>query len=198
MSQQRGFTFLELLVTISIAAIIAAFAIPGLRDFMRANAVAGAANQLVAALSYARTEAVTRRTYVKVCRSADYASFSPTGTFIPSCTSSNGYEDGWVIWTSTSSSATKPAAVADVLRVSGIDTTGGITIRGSAASGVADLVTFSSTGTSSSAGNIVVCSAKGWGDGSTAQVIQIGIGGRIQSLAGNDAAQTAVNSCTPS
>jgi len=54
----RGFTLLELIITIGIFAIIAGFAIPGFQNLIEANRVTTQTNNLLSALKTARSEAV--------------------------------------------------------------------------------------------------------------------------------------------
>ena len=56
----RGFTLLELMVTVAVAAILATVAVPGFRDLIQNNRVTTQTNELVTALNFARTEAVKR------------------------------------------------------------------------------------------------------------------------------------------
>ena len=61
MYSHRGFTLIELMVTISVAAIIMAIAVPSMQ-ILRANSrVASAANELATDLKKARTESVLTR-----------------------------------------------------------------------------------------------------------------------------------------
>ncbi len=54
----RGYTLLELLVTLVIAGILLAVVIPGFRGMIERNNVSTTSNELVSALLYARSEAV--------------------------------------------------------------------------------------------------------------------------------------------
>ena len=53
-AQSRGFTLVELLVTLAVAAILLALATPSFADLLRANRLAAANNALVTALNVAR------------------------------------------------------------------------------------------------------------------------------------------------
>ncbi|NZA26299.1 GspH/FimT family pseudopilin [Luteimonas sp. SJ-92] len=83
--RQRGFTLVELMVTVAIVAILLAVGLPSFQGSMRSNRVATATNELVAALSLARSEALR----------------SPGGAFV--CTTEDGVDcgggwaDGWMV-----------------------------------------------------------------------------------------------------
>jgi type IV fimbrial biogenesis protein FimT len=91
-NRQRGFTVVELMVTIAVAAILTAIALPNFRDFMRRNAVTSHMNELLGDLRYARQLANTDMSVVSVCASAD-----PSAT-TPSCADDGHYEQGWIIY----------------------------------------------------------------------------------------------------
>ena len=62
----RGFTLFELLITVTIVAILASFAMPSMIDLIQGAAVRTAASDLYASLLQARSEAVKQRATVTV------------------------------------------------------------------------------------------------------------------------------------
>jgi len=69
--QQTGFTLYELMITLTVVAIILSFGIPNLRDFTLNSRMTSAANDLHAAFLMARSEAAHAKTNVTICASAD-------------------------------------------------------------------------------------------------------------------------------
>lgn len=68
-ARQRGFTVVELMVTIAILAILMALAVPSFTALIRSNRLTSTANELVAALQLTRSEAVRLNGGVSLCRS---------------------------------------------------------------------------------------------------------------------------------
>lgn len=62
----KGFTILELMITVLIAALIAAFAVPAFRDMLARNRINAISNEVVDALALARNKAVTSRRQVVI------------------------------------------------------------------------------------------------------------------------------------
>lgn len=61
-----GFTMIELLITITVLAIVLAFAVPSFQTMVENNRVTSQANLLLSAVNLARTEAVKRGTLVSL------------------------------------------------------------------------------------------------------------------------------------
>ena len=83
----RGFTLMELLITVTIVAILASFAMPSMIDLIQGAAVRTAASDLYASLLQARSEAVKARASATV---------APIGT---------GWASGWTVKVGTATSA---------------------------------------------------------------------------------------------
>jgi len=73
MNRKSGFTLIELMLTIMIAAILAALAAPSFRDMLINNSLTAETNSLIGDLALARSEAVKRGARVTVCASSDGA-----------------------------------------------------------------------------------------------------------------------------
>ena len=67
----RGFTLVELMVTVAVAAVLLAIAVPSFTSIVNSSRLTAQANEVVAALQSARMEAVRRNARVSVCSSAD-------------------------------------------------------------------------------------------------------------------------------
>ncbi len=94
-TDHSGFTLIELIVTLAVFAIILLIAVPSYRDLILNNRGASQINDLVASLSYARSEAIKRGVSVSACSSND------GGT----CNGGSDWSQGWIIGVSLSSAS---------------------------------------------------------------------------------------------
>ena len=79
-AKQTGFTLIELMFTITVLAVLLGIGVPNFRDFIRNSRMTSAANDLLADLSFARSEAVKRRVPVALCKSTDGSSCDSSAT----------------------------------------------------------------------------------------------------------------------
>ena len=101
---QTGFTLLELLMTIAIAAIVATLGIPSFQYVTNSNRVAGEVNGLLGDLQFARAEAIKEGQPVTVCLSKGGTTCDTTGS---------AWQSGWIVYSNpagTGSNTTIPAA----------------------------------------------------------------------------------------
>ena len=102
-THQRGFSLLELMITLAVAAILLVIAVPSFRDLMHRSQVSSASNELLASLSYARTEAINRGQLVSMCPSANGAA---------ACAGGKAFETGWIVYTYPAGAASANVAYA--------------------------------------------------------------------------------------
>lgn len=70
-SPEHGFTLIEMLVALSIAAILLAIAVPSYSSSQLNSQLRASANDLIGSINLARSEAIKRGTTVTVCASSD-------------------------------------------------------------------------------------------------------------------------------
>lgn len=84
-----GMTLVELLITLSVGALLMALAVPSYREYVANTHISSTTNLFVAHLNTARTEAITRGEPVSICASADEAN----------CDNATGWDSGWIVFT---------------------------------------------------------------------------------------------------
>ncbi|MDP4945780.1 MAG: GspH/FimT family pseudopilin, partial [Alishewanella sp.] len=88
MRRNAGFTLIELMITVVVLGIVATIAVPSFISLVQSNQLTGQINQLVGALSAARTEAIKMNQNVVFCHSSDGATCSDID---------DGAWQGWLI-----------------------------------------------------------------------------------------------------
>ena len=84
--KNKGFTLIEILVVLTLAAIMFAFALPSFSNLVQSNRMSSQYNMLMTSLNLARSEAITRNTAITICRSNDQA------------TCAGQWQNGWIIF----------------------------------------------------------------------------------------------------
>lgn len=85
--KSSGFTLLELLLTLGIAAILASVAIPSYSNLITSNRIASGVNGLLGAIHMAKSEAVKLGTFVEICKKNSTSDGCAGG----------GWEQGWLV-----------------------------------------------------------------------------------------------------
>jgi type IV fimbrial biogenesis protein FimT len=84
----RGFSLIEVIVVLTIAAILLTIAGPALQKFVASNRLTAQVNDLMADINLARSEAIKRNTASGLCAST-------SGT---SCTTGGNWANGWLVY----------------------------------------------------------------------------------------------------
>jgi type IV fimbrial biogenesis protein FimT len=84
-SRAAGFSLIELMVAVSVLAMLLAIGVPTFQNAALGSRLTASANNLVASIQLARSEAIKRNVTVTVCASADGAACG------------GGWEQGWIV-----------------------------------------------------------------------------------------------------
>jgi type IV fimbrial biogenesis protein FimT len=87
-----GFSLVELMVVLVVAAIVLGVGVPAFADFIATNRMAASVNDLLSGVHLARSEAVKRRANASMCPSADWNTANPT------CNLAGRISDGWIVF----------------------------------------------------------------------------------------------------
>jgi type IV fimbrial biogenesis protein FimT len=101
-----GFTLIELMVVLAVAALLQSVAAPAVSALIDSVRVASAVNSLLSSFLLAPSEAIKRNTHAVVCKSVSGES----------CTTSGGWEQGWIVLHDVNNNAKRDSGEALVSR----------------------------------------------------------------------------------
>lgn len=108
----RGFTLIELMVTIAVAAIVLTIAVPSFESAINNGRLTSAANEMMGALQSARAEAIRHNKRAAFCLS------KTSNTAVPSCLAANATDaNGWITFLDLNGNGSYNSGTDTLLRV---------------------------------------------------------------------------------
>lgn len=166
-SSGSGFTLVECLIAVAVLAILTTSAIPAYTSMLTSHLLATQANDFLAALNLARSEAIKRNGRVVVCKSVAGEDCEPDA----------GWEQGWIVFDDRNNNANLDGAD-ELLRRVGALAEGFVMVGNTP---VAEYVSYTPLGLTKTtsgafqAGTLTLCKSTAGNEG---RQIVIGITGR--------------------
>ena len=127
---QRGFSLLELMVGVTVLAVLLGLAVPTFREVIQNNRVVAQNNDFIAAINTARSEAIKRGNAVAMCASTDGAT----------CSGLTSWSGGWVTFVDLNSNGNLDGAEVVLFQTGSM--VGGLTLE----SGTFSTIRYTGTG----------------------------------------------------
>jgi type IV fimbrial biogenesis protein FimT len=179
-SSHKGFTLVELMITLTVASILVGVMVPNMRDFIRNNRLSGGVNDMLHSLQVARTEAIKRQNgNVVMCGTAN-----PTAADAAMACDYLTF-NGWFVFQDTNGNWQHDNGEPVIERHALLDTS--LTVKTDANDRI---VSFSPSGFANPAGvrvpvgTIVICDSRGvlqFGNTATARTLLIAPTGRARA-----------------
>ena len=96
---QRGFTIIELMMTVTVLALLLGIAVPSFMETVRNNRTISQNNEFISGLNLARSEALKISGSVSMCASADELT----------CSGSTDWTTGWIVFNDLNANGTLDA-----------------------------------------------------------------------------------------
>jgi type IV fimbrial biogenesis protein FimT len=162
--RESGLTLVELLITLSVLAILTTLVGPAFSETIKENRMAAQANNFLGDLLLARSEAGKRNGNIRVCASSDNVS----------CDLSLGkrWESGWIVWQDADGDSTVDPV--EIIRANaGSEGTNSVLGLGN----IDNLIEFDAQGKIAGVGSFTFCDSRG---ATHAKSIVIGPSGRAR------------------
>jgi len=162
-----GFTIIELMITLVVAAVLLSIAAPSFRAIIQDNQLTTEINSLSASLNLTKSEAIKRGTAATLCKSNDFDSS-------PSCVAAANWQDGWIVFEDIDADGSLDAGETIIRVVNGL--TAGTTLVFAAGK---NSITYNPTGfATGDNGTFRLCDSRGI---SSAKGLVISNSGRVRS-----------------
>ena len=149
-NSSSGFTLLEVLVTLAIAAMLTVIAVPGMTSLIASSRQSSGMTELLVTMNIARSEALKRHRHVTVCKSANGTSCGGSGVT---------WHDGWIVFENISSASVDQHDTGEEILHVAPSLGGNATIETNIAT--ANFVSFRPSGRSNTAGLFTWCDSRG-------------------------------------
>lgn len=139
----RGMTLIEVLVTLSVLAILLAVGVPAFNQFVVSNRLSAYSSDMLSTLTLARSEAIKRNSRVVLCKSADGES----------CAGAGSWNQGWIVFADPNNNANRDAGEPTVYKVAALQS--GYAFDG--VNGFVSSVSYDAQGGATQAGTVTLC-----------------------------------------
>jgi len=168
-----GFTLIELMMTIAISVVLITVGIPGFATLIGNQVLSAEARQFSMSLALARSQAITRKEQIALCKSTNQSACSTVDTV--------DWEDGWILFVDENADGQRQTGERILRRRAALD--GSVTLRPSAE--YTNYIAFATDGrcfgngdtTPPTAGSYRLCDARG---AQLARVVEISPIGRAR------------------
>ncbi|WP_299073991.1 GspH/FimT family pseudopilin [uncultured Paraglaciecola sp.] len=165
MKQQKGVTLVELMVTVSIVAIILAFVAPSVQSILIKNRIVAEINETSSLIQYARHHAIDEQALVVVCPSADYSNCS------------TDWNDPKIVFIDDDANTIRGANEELLVSI-------GKTSQASVMTNTNAIIIFSETGEANLATEILLCHKDG--EAKYARALSVSLQGRVKMSSDSD------------
>lgn len=182
MKKYSGFSLIELMIALAVLSIIISVGLPRMSVFFKGSRMVTNANDLIAGLHIARSEAIKRNNRVSICKSSNANDASPSCAI-----GAGGWDQGWFVFVEGRDDGNVfgqyTAADGAVLRVNTGAEGANVTITADS-SGITNYVTFTSRGVpklnngAGQSGIFRICDARGL---SNARGVILNASGRVRT-----------------